>query len=130
MIGGIFDENFYHKLKNMCTTEFKICSQMVKLEKIKRMEKQKSMMSFASNIFLQIICKANLQLWAVCIGNEAFKNKNIAIGAFSFSKIKNLYNFGFYGTTNKKLNTVFSRCFVKRKNITDFNVALYERLFT
>lgn len=103
---------------------------MVRVEKIKRMEKQKSMMTFALNIFLQIICKTDLPLWTVCIGNEAFKNKNIAIGAFSFSKIKKLFNFGFYGTTNKTLNTVFSQCFVKRKNITDFNVAFFESLFT
>ncbi len=81
------------------------------------MAKKNTLMSYASNILLQINAKINKTLWTVPTSHAALQKKSIAIGAFSVSKYSSSFALAFVGTIHNKFNKVYSET-CRKKNKT------------
>jgi hypothetical protein len=81
------------------------------------MAKKKTIMSYASNLLLQINAKINKTLWAVPVRHTALQKKTVMMGAFSISKCEGNYALGFVGTINHKFTKIYNETCRKKKKI-------------
>ena len=63
LMGGALKDTVYHEIKNLFTTKLKICTQFTQVSKIVAMNKKNQLLSYASNIILQMNAKVGKPIW-------------------------------------------------------------------
>lgn len=70
--------------------------------------KKNNLLSYATNLLLQMNVKVGKAIWSIPVNNIEIKNKNIAIGGMSISKVAKKHSLGFVGTISKDLTKVYN----------------------
>ncbi|XP_068122925.1 piwi-like protein 4 [Hyperolius riggenbachi] len=104
----------YDSVKKFLTVEMPIPSQCVQS---RTLSKPQMLMSVATKIAMQIICKTGGELWAVEIPLKSLMVVGIDVNKDSINKSQSVV--GFVASTNARLTKWFSRCIIQ-KTSTDF----------
>ncbi|XP_077341080.1 piwi-like protein 4 isoform X1 [Lithobates pipiens] len=104
----------YDSIKKFLSVEMPIPSQCVQS---RTLSKQHMLMSIASKIAMQMICKMGGELWAVEIPLKSLMVIGIDVSKDAVDKSQSVV--GFVASTNARLTKWFSRCIIQ-KTSTDF----------
>ncbi|XP_077154559.1 piwi-like protein 4 isoform X1 [Ranitomeya variabilis] len=104
----------YDSIKKYLTLEKPLPSQCVKSHTLNR---QNMLMSVASKIAMQIICKTGGELWAVEIPLKSLMVIGINVNKDAINKLQSVV--GFVASTNSRMTKWFSQCIIQ-KTSTDF----------
>ncbi|CAJ0946408.1 unnamed protein product, partial [Ranitomeya imitator] len=104
----------YDSIKKYLTLEKPVPSQCVKSHTLNR---QNMLMSIASKIAMQIICKTGGELWAVEIPLKSLMVIGINVNKDAINKLQSVV--GFVASTNARMTKWFSQCIIQ-KTSTDF----------
>ncbi|XP_072258800.1 piwi-like protein 4 [Pyxicephalus adspersus] len=104
----------YDCIKKFLSLEIPVPSQCVQSRTLGR---QNMLMSIASKIAMQMICKIGGELWAVEIPLKSLMVVGIDVNRDAIDKSQSVV--GFVASTNSRLTKWFSRCIIQKKS-TDF----------
>ncbi|XP_040196101.1 piwi-like protein 4 [Rana temporaria] len=104
----------YDSIKKFLSVEMPIPSQCVQS---RTLSKQHMLMSIASKIAMQMICKMGGELWAVEIPLKSLMVVGIDVSKDAMDKSRSVV--GFVASTNARLTKWFSRCIIQ-KTSTNF----------
>ncbi|KAM9321159.1 piwi-like protein 4 [Gastrophryne carolinensis] len=104
----------YDSIKKILCVDMPVPSQCVQ---IRTLRKQQMLMSVATKIAMQMICKTGGELWAVEIPLKSLMVVGIDVNKDALRKSESVV--GFVASTNARLTRWFSRCIIQ-KDSTDF----------
>lgn len=101
LVGGIIKDEIYNEVKALCTLKLQMPSQFVHIKKIANLAKKNNLLSYSTNLLLQMNAKVGKTIWSVPTNNLDFRNKTVMTGGMSISKVGTKKSLGFVGTINK-----------------------------
>ena len=72
------------------------------------MSKKNSLLSYSTNVLLQMNQKLGSTIWSVDIDHPDFKNRKLMVGGFSLSKVNKKNSLAFVGSTDPELTKIYN----------------------
>lgn len=69
IVGGIIKDEIYNEVKSLCTLKLQIPSQFVHIKKIMSLAKKNNLLSYATNLLLQMNVKVGKAIWSIPVSN-------------------------------------------------------------